>query len=380
MTDPHYLDYNATAPVKPEVIALMAEVLAEGGNPSSVHSFGRKARARVEHGRVQLAAMAGVGAEQVILTGCATESNNQVLRTMVGIKRLLISGVEHPGVVAAAASSGRTVEVIPVGADGLVDLAALESMLAAGEGRDLVSVMLANNETGVIQPVTEAARLAHAAGALMHTDAVQAPGKIAFGFDELGVDLMSLTAHKFGGPQGIGALLHKPDMDIQPYIAGGGQEKARRSGTEAVAAIAGFGLAAELVPESLAEMGQIEALRDRIEADILALSPDSRIYGKSAPRLPNTTLISMPGVAAETQVMAFDLEGYAISSGSACASGKTKKTRAPEAMGGTEKEATEAIRVSLGPDNTESDVEGFLAAWQALYERTGDKKTEKVAS
>ena len=368
-----YLDYNATAPVKLAVIDVMTAALLEGGNPSSVHAPGRAARMAVEEARIKLANLLGAAAENIIFTSGGTEAANQAICTAVGIKRVLISAIEHDCVLAAANASRLSVQEIPVNIDGLVDLKALEAMLAAGEesgaGRALVSVMLANNETGVIQPIAEVAEIAHAHGALVHTDATQTPGKIAVDFTALGVDLMNMSAHKIGGPQGIGALIHRPGLEVRPFIAGGGQERGRRSGTENVAGIVALGAAAELAAGDLEKAAGIAALRDRMEAAILQASPDSVIFGTQAPRLPNTSYFTMPGVPGETQVIAMDLAGYAISSGSACASGKVKRSRVLVGMGASDSDAINAIRVSLGPTTTDEDVDGFLLAWTALLEK-----------
>ncbi len=373
-----YLDYNATAPVKPAVIDAMTAALREGGNPSSVHAPGRAARLAVEEARIKLANLLGAAAENIIFTSGGTEAANQAICTAVGIKRVLISAIEHDCVLAAANASRMVVQEIPVTIDGLVDLEALEAMLAQGEGeesgagragRALVSVMLANNETGVIQPIAAVAEIAHAHGALVHTDATQAPGKIAVDFTALGVDLLSMSAHKIGGPQGIGALIHRPGLEVRPFIAGGGQERGRRSGTENVAGIVALGAAAELATGDLEKAVGIAALRDSMEAAILQASSDSIIFGARAPRLPNTSFFTMPGVPGETQVMAMDLAGYAISSGSACASGKVKRSRVLVGMGANDSDAVNAIRVSLGPTTTDEDVDGFLLAWTAFLEK-----------
>lgn len=364
-----YLDYNATAPVKPAVIDAVTAALREGGNPSSVHASGRAARIAVEEAREKLADLLGAAAENIIFTSGGTEASNQAICTAVGVKRVLISAIEHDCVLAAANASKFLVEEIPVNIDGLVDLKALESMLEAGDEKAIVSVMLANNETGVIQPVAEAAKIAHAHGALMHTDATQAPGKIVVDFAALDVDLMSMSAHKIGGPQGIGALVHRPGLEVRPFIAGGGQERGRRSGTENVAGIVALGLAAELAAGDLEKAPAIAALRDRMEGAILAASPGSSIFGARSPRLPNTSYFTMPGVPGETQVMAMDLAGYAISSGSACASGKVKRSRVLVGMGANDDDAVNAIRVSLGPTTSDEDVDGFLQAWTALLDK-----------
>ena len=320
-TELAYLDWNATAPLRPEARAAMTAALDASGNPSSVHAAGRAARRLVDRARDQVAALVGVSAKEVVFTSGGTEANVLALSPSIG-GCLLVSTIEHPSV----RSGGRftAVEDVPVTADGVVDFAALER-LVAGRDRPLVSIMLANNETGVIQPVARAAEIVHAAGGLLHVDAVQGPGRISCDFKALGADLMTLSAHKLGGPQGAGALIRRDGFALEPLIKGGGQERGARAGTENVAAIAGFGAAAEAAAKALAdETTRMGALRDRLEAGIKAVASDAVIFGAPGVRLCQTTLFSVPGMKAETAVIAFDLEGVAISSGSACSSGKVR--------------------------------------------------------
>ncbi|GLQ07547.1 cysteine desulfurase family protein [Sneathiella chinensis] len=370
MTSSIYLDYNATAPVRPQVVDLVAEVMKEGGNPSSVHASGRKAKGRVEDARAEIAALAGCKPQEIIFTSGGTEANNLALNGM-GERLLLVSAAEHDSVLAAG-PEGWVVR-LPVDEKGLLSLSALEAALEQGGGPCLVSVMLANNETGVIQPIFEIAELVHAKGGLLHTDAIQALGKIPVDFRALGADMMSLSAHKIGGPQGQGALIVREGLPLQSIQKGGGQELGRRGGTENVAGIAGFGLAARLAGEGLADYAALATLRDHMEDAIRALCPEARIYGQETARLPNTSALSMPGVGAELQVMNFDLSGIAVSAGSACSSGKVKASHVLTAMGASDKEASEAIRVSLGWMTTQSDMDKFVQVWDKLYRRKSPK-------
>ncbi len=373
-TDAIYLDYNATAPVKPQVIEAIADALAMTGNPSSVHQFGRAAREAVEAAREQVATMIGAAAAEIIFTAGGTEANNTALAG-AGRKRLIVSEIEHPSILRAAESlsqsggSGGTRElhVLPVDGDGVVSLEALDQALGESGEDTLVSIMLANNETGVIQPVGEIAALAHAQGALVHCDAVQAPGRIAFGVDSLGVDMLSLSAHKFGGPKGVGALFLRAGVDLKALVTGGGQERGWRAGTENVAGIVGFGTAAQLAAEDLQNAPHVAALRDSVEQRLRAIDPDVRIFSAGAARLPNTSCISMPGVQSETQVMGLDLSGVAVSAGSACSSGKVEPSHVLRALGAPDAETGCAIRISFGWASQEADVEKLVSAWRAFY-------------
>ena len=366
MAEPCYLDHNATAPVKREVVALMAALLAETGNPSSPHGFGRAARRILEEARARVARLVGAAAEGVVFTASGSEANNLAMTGFPG-RRLLVSAIEHDSVLRAAPAA----EILPVTESGLVDLAAAERMLAADARPALVSVMLANNETGVIQPIQDLAAIAHRHGALLHSDAVQAPGRIAVDMAALGIDLLTLSAHKIGGAPGAAALVLAAGLDVAPLIRGGGQERGRRAGTENMPAIAGFGLAAELAAGDLADAGRIAALRDGLEAALAARQPGLRIFGRGAPRLPNTSCFGLAGLTAETQLMALDLAGIAVSAGSACSSGKARSSHVLAAMGAEPALAGSAIRVSLGRQNGPADIERLVAAWSDLAQRTG---------
>lgn len=354
-----YLDHNATSPIRPAVLDAMVEALRAGGNPSSVHRAGRAARARVDAARRQVAALVGALPSEIVFTSGGTEANAMALAG-TGRKRVLVSAVEHESVLKAVPGA----EIVPVDRNGVIDLAALERMLAGSEPA-LVSVMFANNETGVLQPVAEVTRLARAAGALVHCDAVQGAGKARVDLHGLGIDYLSLSAHKLGGPTGVGALAVRAGAPFAPDRKGGGQEANRRAGTENVAGIVGFGVAAEAARDGL----DTEFLRDRIEAGLRAVAPAAKIYGAAVPRLVNTTCISMPGVKAETQVMALDLAGVCVSAGAACSSGKVNRSAVLTAMGVEPAESETAIRISCGWSTVSEDIDCLIAAWKALYIR-----------
>lgn len=360
-----YLDYNATVPMKPAVIAAVVEAMGRLGNASSVHRFGRLARRAVEEARERVAALVGARPEQVVFTSSGTEANNLALHGH-GRVRVIVSAIEHDSVLRAAPHA----EILPVGADGVVDLEALARLLSRDGKPALVSVLLANNETGVIQPVAEVARLARSHGCLVHCDAVQAAGKIPVDLGSLGVHLVSLSAHKIAGPQGAGALVAADGVEVEPMLRGGGQERGRRAGTEDVAALAGFGVAAELAREGLGNTASLTRLRDDLERRVLDLAPGVNIFGAEAPRVANTSCFTMPGVASETQVMALDLAGVAVSAGAACSSGKVQPSHVLRAMGASEAEAGGAIRVSLGWRTSAADIDRFVEAWGGLLART----------
>ena len=372
-----YLDWNATAPLRPEAREAMIAALGVAGNPSSVHGEGRAARRWVEEARTKVAALVGAGLDQVTFTSGGTEANMLALTpALTGPgndlprDRLLISAIEHPSVRRGGRFPAGAAEEIPVGAAGAVDLDALRAMLAKG-GRPLVSIMLANNETGVIQPIAQVAQIVHDASGLLHVDAAQGPGRIVCNIDALGADLLTISAHKLGGPKGVGALVRRREAlhIAEPLIKGGGQERGARAGTENVAGIAGFGAAAEAVAKALdREAAHMAALRVRLEAGLKRISPDAIIFGTESERLPNTTLFTAPGMKAETAVIAFDLDGVAVSSGAACSSGKVQPSHVLAAMGVDGAAARGAVRVSLGPESMESDVERFLNAWIKLSE------------
>ena len=375
MTRRAYLDWNATAPVRPEIAAACAEALGHAGNPSSVHAEGREARRLVEVARARVSALVGALSSEIVFTSGGSEANALALEGAIaaenGITHLLVSSIEHDSVLATADNLAKNVRAarIPVTRDCMVDLAALENLLAGAAGRALVSIMLANNETGAIQPIAEIARLAATHNAIVHTDAVQAPGKLDVDLHDLGVHLMTLSAHKFGGPKGIGALAVRDDVRLARRIAGGGQELGRRAGTENVSGIVGFGTAAKIAMAERESRDRVAALRDKLESLIAARQPDAVIYAKTAARLPNTTCVGVPGISSETTVIALDLAGVAVSAGSACSSGKVKPSHVLTAMGCTEDEAASAIRVSIGASTTEADIAHFIEAWTAHIER-----------
>ncbi|HET9815715.1 MAG TPA: cysteine desulfurase family protein [Xanthobacteraceae bacterium] len=368
MTERIYLDWNATAPLRGEARAAALAALQVNGNPSSVHGEGRAARRLVEQAREQVAALVGAEPRNVVFTSGGTEANMLALVPREPRQRLLASAIEHPSVLAGGRFPAGRVEQLPVSGDGQIDLAALEQRLAALGSPVLVSIMAANNETGVVQPVSQAARLVHSAGGLLHVDAVQAAGRIGWDISAMGADLVTLSAHKIGGPKGVGALIGRTGLDaVKPLITGGGQERGARAGTENVAGIAGFGAAAAAVRASLAaEAARMGALRERLEIGLKAASPEVVIFGIEAERLPNTTLFAASGMKAETAVIAFDLEGVAVSAGAACSSGKVQASHVLAAMGVPTQLARAAVRVSLGPATTESDVDRFIEAWIKL--------------
>ena len=359
---PIYLDYNATALIKEGVARAMIAALEIGGNPSSVHRLGRDARREVEHARALLSKHTGARPQDIIFTSGGTEANRLAL-THCNRPRLLASAVEHASVAAYCAEAN----ALPVDATGRLKFSTLEKLLEDRGPETLASVMLANNETGVIQPIAEAAEIAHSAGALIHCDAVQGLGKAPLDLAALGVDLLTVSAHKIGGPAGVGALCLRPGLALEANRAAGGQEQGRRPGTENLAGIAGFGAALETLEEDLAAQPNIEALRDRLEA---ALEPaGAHIFGKEAPRLSNTSCIAMPGVAAETQIMAFDLAGFCVSAGAACSSGKVQTSPVLAAMGVPDETAACAIRVSLGSSTTQDEIDAFADRWKHLFQR-----------
>jgi cysteine desulfurase len=369
-----YLDHNATSPLRPEAREAMLAGFALAGNASSVHAEGRAARSLVEEAREAIAGALHCMPRQVVFTSGGTEANVAALspdwlRTD-GEPRLFVSAIEHASVRQGGQFGPEHIEVLPVDADGVLDPAAAEAAFAAwraetGGAPFLVSLMLANNETGAVQPVADIARLAHRHGGLTHTDAVQAFGKLVIDAASLGADLVSLSAHKTGGPKGVGALIVlNESLPVAALLRGGGQEFGYRAGTENVPAIAGFGaIATEALPS------HIETLRDRLEIEAAQIAPDITIYSRCAQRLPNTTCMAVAGMDAETLLMALDLEGVAVSAGSACSSGKVARSHVLDAMGVPPELAAAAIRVSLGWNTTESDIERFIAAWGKVYGR-----------
>jgi cysteine desulfurase len=375
MVERSYFDWNATAPMRRQAVEALREALEVPGNPSSVHAEGRAARRLVEEAREAVAALVAARPGDVFFTSSGTEANMLALTPAIQTaderrprEKLLISAIEHSSVRTGGRFPRGAVADIAVDADGRVDLAALADALA-GTTRPLVSIMLANNETGVVQPIAQAAAIVHAAGGLLHVDAVQAAGRIACDINALGADLLTLSAHKIGGPKGVGALIrarediHFPD----PLIRGGGQERGLRAGTENVAGIAGFGAAAAAVRrQGATEADHMLALRDKLETGLKVVTPAAVIFGAQAERLPNTTLFAAEGMKAETAVISFDLEGIAVSSGAACSSGKVQPSHVLAAMGVSPALTRGAVRLSLGWTTTETDIERFLGAWRKL--------------
>ncbi len=376
MKDTVYLDYNATAPARPEVIEAVASVMAKPYNASSVHGLGRAAHKIIEDAREKVAAMVNCPAAQIIFNSGATEGNNTVLKHFSG-ERILVSAIEHPSVLEAAPSS----EKIPVTKDGVVDLHALEKILRQKK-TGLVSVMMVNNETGAIQPVSDISALAHKHGALFHCDAAQAAGRIAIDMPLAGIDFLTLSAHKLGGPQGVGALALGLCGITPTLLAGGDQEKKARAGTHNTAGIAGFGVAAEIAERDLpGAIARATHLRDNLEFELCKIRTGETgeenqiiIHSQNAPRVPNTTLFSLPGASSETLLMALDLEGIALSNGSACSSGRVGKSHVLAAMHVSARAAGGVLRVSTGWATAGSDIEKFLAAWEKICARLDRKK------
>jgi cysteine desulfurase len=368
-----YLDWNATAPLHPAAREAMLRAMDIQGNPNSVHGEGRAARAAVEAARRQVAKLTGAESTHVVFTSGATEAANMVLtpefrmgRTPLAVGHLYISAVEHPAVREGGRFAKDSVSEIPVTSEGTVDLAALEAMLAAHDkaaGLPMVAIMRANNETGILQPVGEAAKLVQAAGGLLVVDAVQAAGRVPLDINAIGADFLIVSSHKIGGPKGVGALVSRGEVLMpRPLIHGGGQEKGHRSGTENTLAIIGFGAAAEAAAADFeARNAAIGSLRDRLEAGMELAAPDVIIHGRGGARVPNTSFFTLPGLKSETGQIAFDLEGVAISAGSACSSGKVGESHVLVAMGCDPKLG--ALRISLGPTTTEADIDRAIAAF-----------------
>ena len=350
-----YLDHNATSPLRPSVKAAMVAAMDIVGNASSVHGEGRAARKLLSDGREKLGFWFGCLPQMITFTSGGTEANNMALRG-VAVERILVSAVEHHSVLAAAKSSGKTVEIIPVDGVGRVMIDALEKMVRPNT---LVSVMIANNETGVVQPMEQVMEIAHAAGALVHVDAVQAVGKRQVNFGLSRADLMTVAAHKIGGPTGIGALIIRDGLVIEPLLHGGGQELRRRAGTENLVNIAGFA--------ALADEPQLDTyeLNDKLEAVL----EGEIIFSDGVERLCNTTCFAVAGMNAETLLMNFDLEGVALSSGSACSSGKVAASHVLAAMGVLPELSKAAIRISLGWNTTDDDINHFISAWRKIAKR-----------
>ncbi len=375
-----YLDFNATAPLRPQARAAVIATMDLVGNASSVHYEGRAARAVVERAREEVAALAGVPAAGVVFTSGGTEAANLVLTPTLRIGRdrrdfdlLLVSAGEHPCVLQGHRFPAEQVVALPLETSGRVDLAALDDALAANpDRRPLLALQAANNETGVVQPVRAAAEKVRGVGGATICDAVQAFGRVPCDGPEFGADVLILSGHKIGGPKGVGAIAFADENDHigDVLIRGGGQERGQRAGTENVAAIAGFGAAAEAASRQLqAEARSARALRDKVETLVLEIAPDAVIFGAAVDRLPNTSMFAVPGTAAETLLIALDLDGVAVSSGSACSSGKVGKSQVLAAMGVDPELASGALRVSFGWSSSGAQVEHFAAAFAAGVDR-----------
>jgi cysteine desulfurase len=388
-TDRTYLDYNAGAPLRPEARAAMIAALGSAGNASSVHTEGRNARRLIEQARAAVAALVGADPRNVTFVSGGSEANVTVLTPAMvvagkahNVDRLLVGATEHPSVLSGGRFAKEKVAELPVDDTGRIRLKALENALStaaeAGESV-LVSVMLANNETGTIQPVAEIAEIAHRHGALVHSDAAQAVGRIPVGIAALGVDFLTLSGHKIGGPQGTGAVVQRSeDVAFTPLITGGGQEHRRRAGTENVAAIAGFGEAATAALRDLAAAERWQGWRDRLAGKVADWT-DVTIFSQGAERLPQTLCLGVSGMSAETLVIGLDLEGVAVSSGAACSSGKVGPSHVLAAMGVAPEAARSAIRVSFGWDTDETDLDRFESALRRVVERVWAAGDERAA-
>ncbi|MDJ0932897.1 cysteine desulfurase family protein [Breoghania sp.] len=385
-----YLDHNATTPLRPSAREAMVDVLEEVGNASSVHGEGRSARARIESSRRALAALTGSQAKNIVFTSGGTEANVTALTpqiTLSGKKRpatrAFVSAVEHASVLGGGRFNPQQVTFLPTTGDGVIDKSQAEELIR-GEAKSgcvpFVSVMAANNETGVLQPVAEIAQLAHESGGYCHVDAVQALGRIPVSIAEWGCDMVSVSSHKIGGPQGVGALIYgSEEFRVAPLLTGGGQEGRGRAGTENVAALAGFGAALQNLREEGDEAVRLEALRDWLEAKLLHICESTVIFAQNARRLPNTVSFAVPGMVAETTLIGCDLAGVAVSSGSACSSGKVAPSHVLEAMGVPGDLARGALRLSLGWTSTQDDVERFAGIWRGLVKRMKPAQAGKAA-
>ena len=360
-----YLDYNATSPLLPEVAAAMQAIMSEPLNASSMHAGGRRAKKLLEDARRDIAQALGAFPNEVLFTASGTEANNLALRGFPD-RPILVSAIEHAAVAKTASLLGAG--VIPVDAHGVVEAEALRSQLNALGKPALVSIMLANNETGVIQPIAALADIVHEAGGLLHVDAVQGLGKIPLDWGLLKADMLTVSSHKIGGPLGAATLLIRADLPIRPQLTGGGQELGRRAGTENITAIIGFAAAVRATAHCPDATRQL-MLRKALESQIRSIAPEARQCVFPVPQLPNTLMLCMPGVSSETQLMHFDLSGIAVSAGSACSSGRVEPSAVLAAMGVPRDVAASAIRVSLGWGTTEGDILAFTDAWSALYSK-----------
>jgi cysteine desulfurase len=361
-----YLDHNATSPLRPSAKAAMLAALEKTGNASSIHAEGRITRAVIDEARENLALALGALPQMVIFTSGGTEANNLAIKG-APVERCIISAIEHPSVIEAARSLPTPIEWLPVDACGVVQLDQLDALLERSTLPTLISVMLVNNETGVIQPIRQIVELARHYNAIVHTDAVQALGKMPLNFGVLGCDLMTISAHKIGGPLGAGALIVRDRLDLRKQMQGGGQELRRRAGTENAPAIAGFAAA---VGDGLIDMAH---LRGMLESGLESLSADIQMFGRNADRVGNTSCFALAGLSAQTALIHLDLEGVAVSSGSACSSGKVARSHVLDAMGVAPEIAGAAIRVSLGWNSTIQEIEKFIGVWRRIVNRKDQK-------
>ncbi|MGB1076766.1 MAG: cysteine desulfurase family protein [Bdellovibrionales bacterium] len=360
-----YLDYNATCPIRPEVIEGVVFAMETLGNPSSIHQEGRQARKLVETARAKVSDLVGCSAKQVIFTSGATESNNMLLKGYAPHRRILISATEHSSVIRA----GVKAELIPVHSSGLINLDALKALLEEDTRPVFVSIMAVNSETGVIQPIKEISALLSDYDSIFHTDAAQAVGRIPVYFPSMGVQFLSLSGHKIGGPQGIGVIVMENGTNPPTLIEGGGQERRQRAGTENVAAIHGLGIACEIALDNLEEFQKLGVFQSTLEKALKASNTDIVINGENAPRVANTTSLCLKGFDASTLLMSLDIEGIAVSTGSACSSGSVEPSHVLKAMGHSDSNAKSGLRISTGWATTQDDIDAFLKAWNKILER-----------
>ncbi|MDD9331301.1 MAG: cysteine desulfurase family protein [Wolbachia sp.] len=363
-----YADYNATAPISENVKESVLKVLLKQTlNPSSLHKKGQEARKILQDARDDVRNFIGVPSDkEIVFTSGATEANNLVMKGVKGYQHV-ISAIEHHSVL----SSAYNLHVVPVNLDGVINHDGLKKILSELRGNKvLVSVMMANNETGVVQPIKEIAELAHKFGAICHTDAAQSIGKIAVNMGDLGVDLLTLSAHKFGGIAGSGVLMFDKKLEVESIITGGGQEKGLRGGTENVVAVAGLSAALRNIPDLLSKMSKVHELRDQLEFELSQFANNIKIFGKNSERLPNTSFVCMPGVKSDIQLMHFDLNNIAVSNGSACFSGKVEPSHVLLAMGATKKQAECSIRISIGTETELQDIKKIVDCWCDIYKKS----------
>jgi len=372
-----YLDYNASTPLHPKSWEVMQSLLSAQNhayNASAIHSFGREGQKIIENARKEISNLIGADKNQIIFNSGATEGNNTILRhfsTQYPNDTILISAIEHPSILEAQ-NTLPNIKIIPVDDNGLIIIEELEMLLKENTA-SLVSIMAANNENGAIQDVSEISKIAHTNNALYHCDATQAAGKISINMKELDIDFLTISSHKIGGPQGVGALALGICGQSPSLLFGGGQEKSLRAGTENVAGIAGFGAAARSALDNIEEYQKLKKLRDDFESKLKDISPDIIIHSQDAKRIANTSFFSLPNANSQTLLMALDLEGLAVSNGSACSSGRVKPSHVLEAMGKDKKLTSSALRISMGWATKGEDIEAFLEAWQKIYTRMSNK-------